>query len=35
MGASRMYARRSLRYDHDINRAKAQRDELMKRIPIL
>jgi hypothetical protein len=30
-----LYARRSLRYDHEISQAKAQRDELMKRIPIV
>ena len=30
-----LYARRSLRYDHQISHAKAQRDELMKRIPLL
>jgi DNA invertase Pin-like site-specific DNA recombinase len=30
-----VYARRCLRYDHQISGAKAQRDELMARIPIL
>jgi site-specific DNA recombinase len=30
-----VFARRSLRYDHQISQTAAQRDELMKRIPIL
>jgi site-specific DNA recombinase len=30
-----LYARRCLRYDHQISQAEAQRDELVKRIPLL
>ena len=30
-----LYARRSLRYDHQISQAKAERDGLMRRIPLL